>query len=409
MNILESILLAFDSVRVNKLRAILTLLSIAIGVFAIVGAGTLVKSINNAVTGEMAALGENMFSIFRVPKIQTGNTWRQYRKRKPINYSQYESFKEKMTIAKAVSSQSTSSGQIVQYAGQETDPNVTLIGTDENHFMITNTIVTEGRPLNAQDIAFNRKVCLIGNDIIVKVFPSVSPIGKEIKVGNHKYTVIGILEEKGAILGQSQDNNVIIPISQFLKYFAYRWEESLDISVMAYSRDALHPTIDEAIGIMRSIRDVQPWQENDFELETNESLSEQFSSLTGYLSYFGLFSGAIALIAAGVGIMNIMLVSVKERTREIGIRKAVGAKRIWIMLQFIIETITLCQIGGFIGIGLGVLGGLMLANAINISLTFPIDWIVISIVICTVLGVVSGSYPAWKAATLDPIDALRYE
>jgi putative ABC transport system permease protein len=409
MNVIESIVLAFDSVRVNKLRAILTLLSISIGVFAIVGAGTLVQSINNAVTGEMAALGENMFSIFRVPKIQTGHTWRKYRQRKPITYSQYMDFKDKLTIAKAVSSQSASSGYTVQYGNQATDPDVTLIGTDENHLMITNTNLTEGRPITAQDIEMNRKVALIGNDIIVKVFPSVSPMGKKIKIGNNYFTVIGILEEKGAVLGQSQDNKVIIPISQFLKYYANRWDESLDISIMAHSQIALQPTIDEAIGTMRAIRNVKPWQDNDFELETNESISDQFASLTGYLSYFGLFSGAIALIAAGVGIMNIMLVSVKERTREIGIRKAVGAKRFWILLQFIIETITLCQIGGFIGIGLGVLGGLMLASSINISLTFPIDWVVISIVICTILGVVSGSYPAWKAATLDPIDALRYE
>jgi len=409
MNVIESIILAFDSVRVNKLRAILTLLSISIGVFAIVGAGTLVQSINNAVTGEMAALGENMFSVYRVPKIQTGHTWRKYRKRKPITYSQYTDLKDKLSIAKAVSSQSSTSGQTVQYESQATDPDVTLIGTDENHLLLTNTNLSEGRPITTQDIDMNRKVAMIGNDVVVKVFPSVSPIGKKIKIGNNQFTVIGILEEKGAVLGQSQDNKVIIPISQFLRYYANRWEESLDISIMAHSQIALQPTIDEAIGLMRAIRDVKPWQENDFELETNESISEQFASLTGYLSYFGLFSGAIALIAAGIGIMNIMLVSVKERTREIGIRKAVGAKRFWILLQFIIETITLCQIGGFIGIGLGVLGGLMLASSINISLTFPIDWVIISIVICTILGVVSGSYPAWKAATLDPIDALRYE
>ena len=409
MNVLESILLAFDSVKVNKLRATLTLLSIAIGVFAIVGAGTLVTSINNAVTGEMAALGENMFSIYRIPKIQTGNTWRKYRKRKPINYSEYEKFKERLTIAKAISASSSSGGHVVQYGSEDTDSDVSLIGADEDYFLVSNTGITEGRPLNSQDIEFNRKVALIGNDIIVKVFPNVSPIGKKIKIGNQRYTVVGILEEKGAILGQSQDNNVVIPITQFLKYYSYWWEESLDITVVAYSREALQPTIDEAIGAMRSIRDVKPWQDNNFELETNESISEQFSSLTGYLSYFGLFSGAIALIAAGVGIMNIMLVSVKERTREIGIRKAVGAKRFWILLQFIIETITLCQIGGLIGIGLGILGGTFLAGSLGIDLTFPMDWIIISLVICTILGVVSGVYPAWKAATLDPIDALRYE
>ncbi|MFW5702170.1 MAG: ABC transporter permease [Bacteroidota bacterium] len=410
MNISESILLAFNSIKVNKLRASLTLLSIAIGVFAIIGAGALVNSINSTVSGELAEMGESSFAIYRIPKIQMGRgTWRKYQKRKAITYSQYRDFRNEMTSTELISCQSIDGGHILEAGDKETNNDVTLVGTDENYFLLNNRGVTTGRGFSISDIQFDKRVALIGNDIVVKLFPNENPLGKEVKIKNQKFTVIGILEQKGAILGQSQDNMAIIPITPFLKYYASWWDESLDITVRAYSNEALPATMDEAIGVMRSLRNVKPWQENNFEIETNESLSDQFSSLTIYLSWFGYISGGIALIAAGVGIMNIMLVSVKERTREIGIRKAVGAKRRWIMYQFLIETVTLCQIGGLFGILGGAAAGALFSVMINVRLSFPIDLIILSVVICTILGVASGLYPAWKAARLDPIEALRYE
>ncbi len=410
MNIIEGIVQAFDSVRSNKLRASLTLLSISIGVFAIISAGALVSSLDSTVSGSLADLGENSFAITRLPKIQTsGHEWRKYRKRKPITYSQYEEFKEALDPSNMVSSYSVSGGLTISSDFYETDPDVTLIGTDENYFKINNRSVGKGRDFTASDIDHKKPVAIIGNDILVKVFPNISPIGKRIKIKNHHFDVVGILEEQGAVLGQSLDNQVIIPLTQFLRYYAYRWEESLQISIKTPSKEALLPVVDEAIGIMRTIRKVKPWEENNFELETNESLSEQFSGLTVYVFYFGLLCGSIALIAAGVGIMNIMLVSVNERTREIGIRKAVGAKRSWILMQFIIETVTLCQIGGIIGIGFGLIGSALLSSAAGFDISLPVDWILISIGICTFLGVAFGAYPSWKAAKLDPIEALRYE
>jgi putative ABC transport system permease protein len=343
---------------------VLTLLSISIGVFAIIGVGTLVSSIDNAVSGELSSLGESTFIIKRMPSIQMGDTWRKYRKRKAISYSVYKEFRKQMT---------------------------------------------EGRVFSADDISFNRNVAIVGNDVVVKIFPYINPIGKKIAIKNQSFTIIGVLEIKGAVLGQSQDNQVIVPISQFLKYNADWWEESVTISVKAMSKEQLEATVDEAIGAMRTIRKVKPWEENSFEIETNESISEQFGSFIGFLSIFGSICGGFALIAAGVGIMNIMLVSVKERTREIGIRKAIGAKRRWVLTQFIIETITLCQLGGLIGIILGVIAGNVLGKMLGMSIVFPVTWIVLSIVICTLLGIFFGAYPAWKAAKLDPIDALRYE
>ncbi|MFW5662875.1 MAG: ABC transporter permease, partial [Bacteroidota bacterium] len=378
MNTLESILLAIDSIRVNKLRASLTLLSIAIGVFAIVGAGSLAGSINETVTGEMAELGENSFQFKRMPSIQMGDTWRKYRSRKPLNYSQYEELRKNITLTDMVSAASTAGANTIRYDIYETDPDVNLVGAEDMYFRTNNIDLETGRAFTNMDIEFNRKIAIIGNDIVVDLFPNQSPIGKEIKIKNQQYTVIGVLTTKGALLGQSQDNQVIVPITQFLKYHANRWDESLNIHVRAISKEALSATIDEAIGIMRTVRNIKPWEENSFELETNESISEQFAGLTGFLSIFGIISGAFALIAAGVGIMNIMLVSVKERTKEIGVRKAVGAKKFWILLQFIIETVTLCQIGGLIGILFGVGASWLFGMAFNVTLDLPVVWIIAS-------------------------------
>ncbi|OGU17809.1 MAG: hypothetical protein A2X61_06025 [Ignavibacteria bacterium GWB2_35_12] len=409
MNIGESIFQAFDSVRTNKLRTFLTLLSISIGVFAIIGAGSLVDSINGSVFSEMEALGRNSFFIYRVPALNMGHNWRKYRKRKPITYSVLKELKKNMTLAEFVTAQGYSFGTTIEYGENETDPDVGLIGADENFFTAQNVSINKGRPFTQEDIDYNRSFAVIGNDIVVKLFPNIDPIAKKIKIKNHSYTVIGVLESKGAVLGESQDNRVIIPLTEFLKYYASLWEYDLFITIKSQDYESLNDAIDESIGIMRSVRNLKPWQENDFEVETNESLTEQFASFTDFLSYFGAFSGIIALIAAGVGIMNIMLVSVKERTREIGIRKAVGAKRRWILTQFIIEAITLCQIGGLIGIIMGIVASAFFGSLMSIKLVLPYSWVIFSIIICTLLGIIFGAYPAWKAAKLDPIDALRYE
>jgi putative ABC transport system permease protein len=409
MNIIESIALAFNSIKVYKLRAFLTLLSISIGVFAIMGAGTLITSMDSAVSTELDNLGETNFFITRMPNIHMGNEWHKYMKRKPITYTQVKDLKRDMVITKEITSYCVSMSHTVNSGGLSTDPDVNLIGTDENYFKMFNVNVVRGRILSAEDVSLSRNVAVIGNDILVKVFPHVNPLGQKIRIKNQTFTVVGVLEQKGAVLGKTQDNQVIMPITFFLRYYTNEWDASLNLAVKAPSKAAFLPTMDEAIGLLRSIRNVKPWEENSFEIETNESISQQFGTFTSFLSYFGFGSGFIALIAAGVGIMNIMLVSVKERTREIGVRKAVGARRSWILVQFIVETITLCQIGGFIGIGVGLGGAWFLGYWLKINIVFPLTWFIVSIVICTLLGVFFGAYPAWKAAKLDPIEALRYE
>ncbi len=409
MNVIQSILMALQAVRANKLRSFLTLISIAIGVFSLIAVGSLIESLNSTVDDQLEALGETSVFIQKAPAMQFGNDWRKYARRKSITYSQYQDFKAEMTLTKIMSAFSASGAKVIKSGNKETDPNVTLMGADENYFTIMSDNLIDGRSLSFDDVRFKRNVVVIGNDVLVKLFPDGKALGKDVTIGQQKFTVIGLLEPKGAMMGQSQDNRAIIPVTQFLKYYASWWDESLTIQMRAPSKDKIDETIDEAIGILRTLRNVKPWEENDFEIESNEAIGDQFSSLTEYLVYFGWVTGGISLLAAGVGIMNIMLISVKERTKEIGVRKAVGAKRINIVIQFLIETITLAQLGGLIGIILGIVVGNIFGQMMGMDLTLPFLWIFIAVSICTMMGIIFGVYPAFKAAKLDPIDALRYE
>ncbi len=409
MNFSESIIIALYSIKENKLRAFLTLMSIAIGVFALITAGTIINSFEKAVKTELDNIGETTFWIKRLPSIVTDNTFWKYRKRKALTYSQFKELKKLTQSTPLISAASFTTNVTVESGSLSTDPNVYLVGADQNYFITNSVDVEFGRPITEEDVLYGRNVAVIGNDVIVKIFPNVNPLGKEIKVQNQIFTVVGILKTRGALLGQSKDNMVIVPITLFLKTFASPWEESLTISVKALSKEKFTETLDEVIGNLRVIRNQKPWEPNSFEVETNETISEQFGSFVQFLSIFGFLSGGFALIAAGVGIMNIMLVAVKERTREIGIRKAVGAKRRWILLQFIFEAITLCQVGGAVGILLGLGAGYSLSSLIKIPIFFPLPWIILSVIVCTILGVSFGVYPAYRAAKLDPIEALRYE
>ncbi len=409
MNISESIYIALDSVRGNKLRTLLTLLSVTIGVFAIIGAGAITRSVEGAVLDEVNSMGEGTFFIQKTPAVMMGHNWRKYQTRKDLSFKQYTELKKRLTQAEYISAVSQDRGKTVKYSGKSSDPDVSIAGIDENGLLAMGRNIIKGRNIIAEDITFNRSVAVIGNDIITKVFKSIDPIGKTITVDNHSYEIVGITNTKGAVMGQSQDNFVFVPLNSFLTYYADEYSQSLTMFVHAKNRKEYTQLFDAAINQFRIIRNLKPWEENDFEIESNTSISDTFKGFTNYLTYFGIICGIISLVAAGIGIMNIMLVSVKERTREIGVRKALGARKSWILYQFIIETITLCQIGAFMGIILGLGGAYLLTIPMSLKMAFPIDWIIFAIVICTILGIVSGAYPAWKAANLDPIEALRYE
>lgn len=411
MNFSESILIALDSVRGNKLRTFLTLLSVTIGVFAIIAAGAITNSVEESISAQINAMGEGTLFIQRDPAIQTGHgSSRRIRQRKDITYKQYKQLQSKLTdAAEYVTAMGSINGKTVKANGVSSDPDVLVYGCEENTIFAFNRNIVEGRNIIEADIMFGRKVAIIGNDIITKLFKETKPLGKTISIDGQSYEIIGILNSMGSMMGQSMDNMVFIPLNAFITYHGGDFFRSLILFVHARNKGEFDEMMSEAINQFRAIRNLKPWEENDFEIQSNESLSDTFKSFTQYLTYFGVISGIISLIAAGIGIMNIMLVSVKERTREIGVRKALGARRAWIMYQFIIETITLCQVGAVFGIVLGIGGGYIITNLINIGMFIPINWIIFAIVICTLLGIVSGAYPAWKAAKLDPIEALRYE
>lgn len=409
MNYLESIVQSLESLKQNKLRSGLTLLSVAIGVFSIISVGTLVGSLNATVNNKLDELGENTFFVTKTPNFSTGRDWRKYHSRKNISYKQFKELKKRMTLTDQISPLITSAGFTVQFEKYKTDPDVMLVGADEYYFKNNNFKIESGRPIVEFDINNVSEIAIVGKDVLLKIFKNKeNPIGKKIKIKNHQYTIAGVLEPKGATMGRSEDNLVCIPVTTFIKYYSNE-DESIQLTLKAESKELLTKTMDEAIGHLRSIRGVKPSDENDFELATNESISDQFSSFTDYLFYFGFICGSISILAAGVGIMNIMLVAVKERTKEIGVRKAVGAKKGVILTQFIIEAITLSQIGGIIGIIGGIVIGGLASVAFGFTFAIPWAWVGISVTICTILGVMSGYYPAKKAANLDPIEALRYE
>jgi putative ABC transport system permease protein len=251
-------------------------------------------------------------------------------------------------------------------------------------------------------------VCVLGASLAKSVFPYGSAVGETLKIDGINYSVIGVLEAKGRALGGDQDNFAVVPITTGLKRFG-RWDRSLTLLVQA--RDAAHydETVDQVRGVLRAVRKVPPGKADDFEIASNDSMMTQFNTFTLAVRIGVMVVSSIALLAAGVGIMNIMLVSVTERTREIGIRRAVGAKRRNIMAQFIMEAVVLCEVGGLIGVGLGILGGNATAYFLDLAPVIPVDWIVIGLVMCSFVGVLFGTYPAYKAANLDPIESLRFE
>ena len=400
--------MAFNSLRSNKLRSGLTLLSMAIGVFAIVGVAAAVGALDSTVNEQLVSLGRNDFVVQRDPPVEMGHDARR-RSRPDITVRQGLALKERLESAESIGIFTQVPGKGVKFEEESTNPDVLLYGADEAFTTFVGYTVESGRPLDPEDVRLGRDVVVLGAEVASELNITAADIGSSVRIDGHRYVLVGLLKAKGAMLGQSQDNLAVVPISSASKFFFNEWSSSVSIIVRARSSERLEETMDETIGIMRAVRRLEVMQENNFEVVSQAEIVETVSGFTKYITFFGLFCGVIALIAAGVGIMNIMLVSVKERTREIGLRKAVGAKRRDILTQFIIEAVTICQIGALVGILLGVLVGFLLGLALGVSPVFPWSSILISTLVCLVIGMLFGAYPAWQAARLDPIDALRYE
>ena len=407
--IAESFAMAFDSIKANKLRSFLTLLGIIIGVFSIIVVMTGIRVLQSGIEESLSMLGTNTFQIQKYPVIFIGGhrARAKYRNRKDITLDQFEYLKSRAVLPEVMAVETWAGPKVIKYGATRTNPNIFIVGEMAEGFAVNNWEVEDGRALTVDDVNFSRFVAVLGANVVKKLFPHTDPIDKYIKIDGYNFKVVGTLKKRGGIFGGRFDDFVVIPISTFLKIYGVR--RSLTIIVKARSRELYDATVEEVTYLLRTVRKVPPGADNDFEIVSNESMIKQFDKLTASFRLGAFVVSLIALIAAGVGIMNIMLVSVTERTREIGIRKAVGATRRNILMQFLLEAMALSQFGGLLGIILGVIGGNLLAVVFSVKPVFPYDWVVIGFLICSAVGIIFGVYPAWKAANLNPVEALRYE
>ncbi len=404
----ESFLMAIAAIRSNKLRSILTLLGIIIGVFSIIAVTTTMRVMQNSIESELNGLGSNVFEITKYPVFHAGGpaSWAKYRNRKDLKYEEVLALKERATLAGSVGAESDRGGRIVQYGDQKTNPNVDISGVTPDILAVQNKKIDEGRGIGQSDIETGGLVCVIDPNLVKQLFPHSDPLGEEVMVDGIGYRVIGTIKDEGNVLGGGQPY-MMIPITTF--FARYGKERSLDIYIQALDQKSFQDAQEQTEGILRAIRNVPPGKDDDFEIISNQSLIDQFNQITFYVRIGAIVVSAIALLAAGVGIMNIMLVGVTERTREIGVRKSVGATRKNILIQFLLEAVVLCEVGGVIGILLGLVGGNLAALALHMQAAFPVDWAMIGLIVCSIVGVTFGVYPAFKAASVDPIESLRYE
>ena len=398
--------MAFGALGSNKTRASLTLLAIVVGVFAVISASTAVRVIDNYFQNTMTLMGSDVINITTRPAVITGHD-RNHARRQPITFQQYERLREMAELARAISPEVNFRNKRVHHENRNTEPNVTVQGGNEHSLANNAYNIEHGRNITRDDVEDARPFAVIGADVRSDLFPDSDPLGKRIRVDGQYYTVVGVIESKGSAFGQSLDNFVLFPYSRLAS--VYGRDQNINLQIRAPSVTLINETVDEATGLLRVIRQVPPDRDNDFEIETNESLRGIFDDFTGILYLFGFVVGGIALLGAGIGVMNIMLVSVTERTREIGIRKAVGGNRKNITVQFLTEAIIVCQLGGLIGMILGILAGNVLVLMMGTTFIFPVYSILAGIAGMTLIGIVFGVYPAWKAARLDPIESLRFE
>jgi putative ABC transport system permease protein len=406
----ESFRMALGALAAHKLRSVLTLLGVLVGVFSIIVVMTAMRVMQSDIEKQISQLGSQTFVLRKWPGIYFGGPegFEKYWRRKNITLAHGMQLQERATLPLSIGVETVFWGGQIETRYKKTAPNVLLFGETPGSFPARNWLLKEGRLVLDLDVDNAHDICVLGAGLATNVFPFGSPVGQRLKIDGINYSVVGVLEPKGTSLGGNQDNFAVVPVTTGLNRFG-RWNRSLNILVQARDQASYEDTVEQVRGIMRVIRKVPPGKEDDFEIFSNDSIIAQFKSFTMAVRLGVAVISSISLLAAGIGIMNIMLVSVTERTREIGIRRAVGARKRNIMTQFIMEAVVLCEVGGVIGVILGVLGGNATAYFLKLAPVVPVDWIILGLVICSVVGIIFGTYPAYKAANLDPIDSLRYE
>jgi putative ABC transport system permease protein len=406
----ENLRVAFNAIKSNRIRTILTICIIALGIMALVGILTAIEAIKSSLTDQFTLMGANSFTISsRGMTIQLGNSRVRSKNHSRISFREAMEFKSKFTEPAWVSvSFNATSMATVKYGSEETNPNVSLLGVDDNYLAVSGYEINLGRSFSADELQLNRRLVIIGSEIAADLFPAdLDPVGKQISIGGLKLEIAGVLKSKGASQ-TSGDNICFIPVTTARQYFS-RPNMNFNINVMPLNPSNLDLMTGEAEAVFRRVRNLDPRDESDFNITKSDNIVALLLENIKYVTLAATLIGLVTLFGAAVGLMNIMLVSVTERTREIGVRKAIGAKPRTIKNQFLFESILIGQMGGIFGIILGILIGNVVSSMLQSDFVIPWIWVFTGVVLCLLVGIVSGYAPALKAANIDPIEALRYE
>ena len=415
MRVPDVVEMSLQAVVANKLRSVLTLVGIVAGVASIIAVMTGISVIQAALEREMTVLGAQTFQVQKWPAGGFGGdaARRKAMRRPPLTLENAQAIRDQVTCVDLVGSEIWDFGYTVSYKGQSTNPNISICGGTPEYPQNNTHYVGLGRNLSQMDVQAARFVAVIGYAIGQKLFPFTDPIGKYIRMDGRKYEVVGVFDEKKSAFGGRFDNYVLIPVSTFVSVYGltdrFGFGRSVNITVRAKTPAQIGEAMEQTRQVLRHVRGLRPKDEDNFEFFNSQSLITQFNKISAGVKLGAFVIGTVALIVAGIGIMNIMLVAVTERTREIGVRKALGAPSKSILLQFLFEAVVLCNIGGVIG----VIAGFALGNLVTVFTHFdahvPLEWAVIGLLFCSAVGVAFGLLPAMRAARLDPIEALRYE
>jgi putative ABC transport system permease protein len=404
----EVLLLSLDTIRTNKLRSFLTILGVVIGVMTVIGMASVIEGLNRSFASQLSAMGSSTIFVSRFPTIQFGHLSQAQRLRKEILYEDAMAIKEECPLIAAVSPL-ISPGFVTtpaKYGGNKAN-GVQVRGVVPDFMAVFESPVDQGRFISDFDLEHRSNVVVIGSEVAETLFSGLDPIGKSLNWDGQDYQVVGTLQKQGSMLGQNRDNRILLPFTTLRKYYPQR--KDTFIAVKPVSQEAMQAAIDQIIEVMRRRRHVRPDQENSFEVGTSDDITELYNKLTSGAYMVMLVISSIGLVVGGIGVMNIMLVSVTERTREIGIRKAIGARRRDILWQFLLEAMVLTGVGGLLGIFVGS-GISWLVNKFSpLPSSVSAVWVTIAFTVSVSVGLFFGLYPANKAAKLDPIDALRYE